>query len=395
MKAGLMYLLAVALGFLMDQTTGQRGYRFYEPEQVQHWALILQITVALAIIPEAYASGFRSSWQRWLSWRFMNLLFWLTVGLAVRAVALYMVADRLHMHNPLAVAGGMLATDPAAVGLALGLVQGQYLAPLFWQLTAESLLNDAIGISVYGVASGQDLSTALTSVGNTIILALGLAGAQTATRLFVRKTWESASAEVFTVMVINLAFVWVGITYHFSLILLTAVSSLTADLFEYYLPRPNKAVDEELHHTWESLSQFGFALILGVVTFLTPWRYIVMEVEVLQAGSILLATVIVSRLAVSFGKRGLWFVFTKRWGREYGLEGAVVNSAAGVPMLGVPAIVALELGGHGDVFAGSSILAAVAFSWIFIPLGVLVIQRSEKYLSRKNGKSLANAEGHQ
>lgn len=369
-----VYFLALVLGFFLALATGEKGYHLLNQETIHQVAKGLEILVAIAIIPEGYANGFGNGVNHWKSSRVLKLTFWLTLGIVPRAGLLFLAATLLGMENPLAVAGGMLATDPAATAVVLGFMEPQYLASMFWQMAVESQLNDAIGIAVYGLAEGQTLNIALLVVGKTIVGGLILALAQTAVRLLVRRT-GSALFELISVLGVYAGALWIGVNEGLSLIGMAAVASISADYFTGRLPEFHEAESHKLHLMWEWLNKVLSAILMFTVVFLTP--LVDVSHGEWTAAAVLLTTVIVSRGIVEFGYRGLLRVTTGKWGHRYGLGAGLVNWSAGSTMLGVPSIVALALASHGDTYAASSMLIAVTLSMVIIPLAIVVIQRVE------------------
>ena len=357
---------------------------YHNIEGTKAWALALEALVAVTIIPEAYATGFRSAWQFWSSRRAIALMFWLTLGLAVTGLAVGITAHYLGFENPRAVAAGLLATDPAAVGLALGLVEGKYLLGLFWQMTVESILNDAVGISVYGWATGQSIGEAMHVVVNTLIAGLLLAASQVVVQLVSRKLRLSAIMELNLVVATNVIFVTYGMRHHMSLILLTGVGSLVTNALGAFLQTVSIHRAEELRHYWERLNQFGLAAILVMVTFLAPIRTIFTSLDVILAGAALLAAVSFSRAIVDFGHKSVIKALLARKGHAFAIEEATVNWLCGSTRLGVPAIVAMHLASHGDMQAADAMFATIILSGAFVPLGVWVIQHVEKHHNAEN-----------
>src|SRR3989344_4064592 len=82
MSPAYLYVLAVILGLLLNLVSEPAG--------------VLHAVVALTIIPEMTAAGLRSAWHHWKE-RWGKLLFWLTLGLLVPAVAVYFLAAGLGM----------------------------------------------------------------------------------------------------------------------------------------------------------------------------------------------------------------------------------------------------------------------------------------------------------
>jgi hypothetical protein len=227
------------------------------------------------------------------------------------------------------------------------------------------------------------------AVMETLLLAVLLAVGQTLARYFVRRRADyNPSQEVFATLVVSVLFVMVGISMEFSLILLTAVGSLLADWMEKFVPDPSTEQEEELIHSWEILNQFGLAVILGLVISSMPWAEL-KDPLILRAGLLMLLVIIASRFGVSFVMRSVIYLRTKQFGHKYSLAGAWVESLAGVPRLGVPSIVAFELLKEGDKFGGTAMLATIVLSAVFIPLGVIVIQRVEKHHGSKFAAPMA------
>ncbi len=375
----MLYLSGLAWALFITLIVGIDGY--HNLPGLEGWALTLEAMVAVTIIPEAYGTGFRSAWQYWSSRRAIALVFWLTLGLAVTGVAVAITAHYLGFENPRAVSAGLLATDPAAVGLALGLVEGKHLLGLFWQMTVESILNDAVGISVYGWAQGQTVVEAMTVVANTVVAGLLLAAVQLVVQLVSRKLKASAIVELNIVLAANVVFVAYGMQHHMSLILLTGVGSLTTNALGAFLPTVTSHRAEELRHYWERLNQFGLAAILVVVTFLAPVRTIFTSKQVMVAAIALLVAVSFSRLLVDFGHKAVLKALLARRGHAFAVEEATVNWLCGSTRLGVPAIVAMHLASHGDRLAADAMFATILLSGAFVPLGVWIIKHVETHFA--------------
>ncbi len=381
-RPDMFYLTCLGWAMFIALLAGIDGY--HNMAGLNGWAKALEALVAVTIIPEAYATGFRAAWAYWSSRRAIALLFWLSLGLAATGVAVAITARWLGLESPNGVAAGLLATDPAAVGLALGLVKGSHLLGLFWQMTVESILNDAVGISVYGWAQGQAVSEAVRVVGYTITTGLMLSFAQVVVQLVSRKLRRSSIVELNLVLATNVAFVIYGMQHEMSLILLTGVGSLTTNALGAFLPTVSEHRAHELSHQWERLNQFGLGAILVVVMFLAPVRTIFTTPSVIGAGLALLAAVSFSRMLVDFGHKAVLKALLARRGHAFAVEEATVNWLCGSTRLGVPSIVAIHLAAHGHTADANAMFAAILFSGAFVPLGVWVIQHVEAHFACEN-----------
>jgi hypothetical protein len=377
-----LFLIAFGGGIVANCLTGLKGYRALDEETLQRGASLLVIVISLAIIPEAYSYGLRSSWTHWKS-RVGRVLFWLTFGLAIRAGMVAGVAILLGLHSPWQVAGGLLATDPAGVAISLSFQEPVHFAPLFWQMSIESQLNDAGGLVVYEIAKGKDFGTAGIEVLYSILTGFLLAVVQILLRQG-RRLRKNAKVEIALTIWLYLAFIAIiGIPYQLSIILISCIASFFADLAQALpiLPENREEADEEdlkIHEYWEFLSAYALGFILALVVFLVPWVEFFTNSKALLAALALLGTVVASRFATEYGLRAVFWLLKKEWGVRYGLEAALVNSVAGCTILGIPMFVAIEQGVHGDYFAASTMMMAIGMSLIFIPFTVKTIDRGEK-----------------
>ncbi len=369
-----MYVGAVLLGLLLN--IAGLGFSTSSEHTFEMMAQAITFLVAVAIIPEAYANGFATARVHWAK-RGLKMFFWLTIGLVVRAFAVYFAAMAIGLHSPLGVASGFLATDPAAVGLSLGLVEAKYLLGLFWQLTVESLLNDAIGITVYEVAAGSSMQIALTIVRDTLLLAGVLALVLTLVRTALRRARWSVGVEVGLTLGIYVAFFVFAIFQGLSLILLSAVGTILFDFVDEIMRVPQASNRHGLKHTYEWMNKILLAVLLMAVTTMFPLDAIG---KVWFGSLVLIFAVAGSRFLVSWGKRLLAknLLPGPNHGHEYGMEVVPVQTGAGTSLLGVPTIVALELAAHGYTLDAQTMLIAIMMSWVFIPLTVMAIKSVER-----------------
>lgn len=375
------YLLAIMTGLIFNIIGGNgEGFHLFNEEATHVIANVMTMLVSMAIIPEAYANGLFTKIHHWTK-RGLKLFFWLSIGLVIRAFAVYYVSVWFGFENPLAVSGGLLATDPAAVGLALGMVKAAYLDAMFWQLTVESLLNDAVGISVYGVSQGQSLAEALMIVYHSVLLAIGLALSQTVARKWLRATKQHDTYEIPVILGMHAVAFGLATHWKLSLILVVAVAQILGDWLDEIFKVGSAT--ESIYHNWERLNNGLLAVLLGIAAFMIPVHAVYMDLQsggkILLAGLSLLIAVGVSRFVVELATRVLGkFVFRNgKWGHDHGWEVLPVNTLAGWTMLGVPTIVALELGSHGHMFDASAMLVAIGLSWLFIYPTVKVIETVE------------------
>lgn len=354
------------------------GYHSFNAAEVIMAAKLLEAVISLSIAPEGYAYGLQSARHHWAN-RWGKLLFWLTIGLFLRAGMLYVVASGLGLEHPNAVASGMLATDPAGVSLALGFSQPTYLQGMFWQLAIESQLNDAAGIAAYGIFVEHEG----WHVGRILLETAGAGGLlaffQTAIRLLVRRSNGAAKYELPAVMAAYLVFIALGISRHHSLILMSATASILADRLGEGIHLHDE-IKEKIHHQWERVNFLGLGAILFLVAFMAPFAS--MHGRILFNGFVLMMSVGMSRAMVEYGKRIILHLWKGKPGDVYGYAAGAVNWLAGWTMLGVPVIIALLTGSDGDFTTGDSMYAAVVLSVFIILPTVISIPAVEKWAAR-------------
>ncbi len=345
---------------------------------------ILEALVALGIETEAQFSGFHTARHHWRQY-WKRLVLFLTVALAMRGVAIYIATRIMDIPNGHLIATGLTATDPAAIGIALAMVRARRLEGLFWLLTVESLLNDAIGLVAFSTARGEDIWSIVATIFLTILAAILLAIADAGVRWMIRLRFfrnhrYEARAEVLAAFCVYVAFVLLGVKAGLSLIGLTAVGAILGDIILPQIPHErDHHVELERTHLHELWSMIGLGTVLGVVTLIMPFRAIFASVYVLYAAAGILAAIIIARTLhdIAFA-----VIAEFRATREVSeLKPATVSILAATCLLGVPSIVATEMFHEGRSEA-IIVYAAVLLSWSTVVPTVLLIRRVERSLSR-------------
>lgn len=370
-------LVAAAVNFV------QGGIGYKGVDDILTWRHGLEGLIAVVVFYVAYLAGFGTEWANWKSRRAVALVFWLTLGLGVTGVAVAITSTWLGFKNPAAVAAGLLATDPAAVDLALGLVEGRYLAGLFWQMTVESILNDAIGISAYGWASGQTIQEALFIVWSSMLTGLAMAVSMLAALFGWRRMRGSAIGEGNMLVAMSGMFVIYGLLHHLGLILLTGIGGFVLNGMKKWLPANNLGRQHALDHYWEKVNHYGLTAIIAVVVLMAPLKTIFSSGRVVVGGIALIIAVGISRLMADFGYKAFLRALNGR-GYIIAVDEAMVNTICGTTRLGVTTIVALLVAHDGDTYAADCMFAAVIYSWVFVPMGVAIIKSVELHAASED-----------
>lgn len=371
------------------------GYERYPRETIKHGPLMwFTIVIAVGIINEARSTGWWST-SHWWHTRASKTLMWLTAPLALRGVALYIGAKALGLEHPLIVAGALVATDPAAVGLAIGLVgHTRYLAGISWQLTVESLYNDVIGLFVIGVGAGLTarelgMNVVMSVVAGTILAALIALIAQ-----LLRSRGLERKLEVAILIAIATAYLYVvGYNEIASVIFVVVIAMSLYDVLDaVYLLTPSKESQHAITHQWEVGNVLGLACILGFYAWNFPiqgaLRY---GLKGLAMATALVLIIAITRYVAAYGEERGYPVFDTEGGLRYGTEVNPLLWLAGVTLLGVPSLGALENYSHGSSLAPVVMFETIGLSLLVVPIAVRMFIRVEKEFSLRYSEMLGGS----
>lgn len=347
------------------------GYEAFSPHTIKHKVIVyVGVTIALAIINEARASGLWSGIHWWRT-RSIKTLMWLTAPLALRGVVLYIAAIALGLEHPLVFAGAGVATDPAAVGLAVGLVgETRYLAGLSWQLTVESLYNDIIGLAVIGIGAGYSAHELGVSVGNSIVIGLGLAVvcaliAEVLRTLGLARRFEFPMIWIATAICLFI----VGQHELGGIIFVGVVASSVFDLLEAVFIRnaASKADHHAIRHQWELGNIVGLTSVLACWALLFPINGAIREGWTgLAYAAISLGLIITTRFISAYGEERSDPVVDQDGSINYGPEAVFLLWLAGSSLLGVPMLGALENYAMGGRLAPVVIFEMIGLSLLLV-----------------------------
>ncbi len=334
--------------------------------------------IAWTIWPEARSSGFWSG-VHWWRQRSMKTLMWLTAPLALRGVSIYIVASLLGLEHPLIVAGALVATDPAAVGLALGLVgEARYLAGMSWQLTVESLYNDVIGVFVIGIGIGLTGALLGVMILMSIVYGLGLAIVLAIVAELLRVSGLARYLEVPILSIVMLAALYyLGLQGSVSPLFVSVIAASGFDVLDAVaLRNPVNGDRHRITHQWEWANRLGLAGILGLFGWLFPLSNI--NGTVIVGSLALLGSIVITRFLSAYGEERGQPIVDNDSGLTYGPEVNKLIWMAGSTCLGVPMLGAIELYLKGDVVAGSMVFTTIGLSLLLIPVTVLMFVKTER-----------------
>jgi NhaP-type Na+/H+ or K+/H+ antiporter len=346
---------------------------------------LLEALIALGIETEAELSGFRSAGHHWKQ-QWKQLVFLLTVALVMRGAALYLIASFFNLPHAIIIAAGLIATDPAAMGIALGLVKIERIDQLAWLLTVESLLNDVIALIVFQYASGTELTTIFVTVfltfGAAFALALADAGARWLIRIrFFYNHPKEAIIETLIVATIYLIFILIGIRAEISLIGMVALGAIMANYIEDLLPHERRhAVVEHRAHYMKRWSHIGLGTVFGIVILLLPLNTILSK-QVFVVAIAILGSIFASRFIYDIVTALIRKPIQRQQSRKLQVQTAMVSILAANTLLGVPSVVAAEMHHHGYVLESAIVFAAIAISWAIVIPTVMYISYLERHTS--------------
>lgn len=349
---------------------------------VHHLPKGLEALVAIGILTEATLNGAHQKKEYWKS-RARQLGYLLVFTLGLRLVFIYFAATAVGgLEEPAQIAGGLTATDPAATGISLSLVNAADNAfdAIFFTLSVESMVNDAEGLVAFNIFKDPGYHL-IWAVAVTVLLAGFVAASDGYARWKIRRSgWAHvARIETISVLAIYISGLTMGVLLGASLIGLAAVAGIIGDFVVHDLPheagyRAHEHERERLNDLWNNV---GLSAVFGVVVLFLPWRQILGDWEVIQAALTILLAIFTSRVI----GEGMWLVLrskkvTRRtWGE------AAISSQAAVCMLGVPSIVGFEMYLSGHHHDGIVVLAAVMLSWLTVATTVPFIGWANRNVS--------------
>ncbi len=339
----------------------------------------LEAIIAFGIETEAELSGFRSAGHHWKK-QWKQLLLLLTVALFLRGTAIYLVGMYFGLPHAMILAAGLIATDPAAMGIALGLVNIRRLEELAWLLTVESLLNDVIALIAFEAASGMPALEILINVILTVVaaglLSLADAGVRWLVRLrFFHGSEHEALAETIAVAIVYLAFIFIGIRAELSLIGMVAMGAIMTNFVEDLLPHERRHVMlEKRLHLQEWWSRIGLGVVLGVVALIMPIKEILADPSAMLIGLVIDSAIFASRFVYDMSA-----AFFLNGPPKKRFNFAMVSILAANTLLGVPTVIGAVMWHLGFMFESRVIFAAIAESLPIILPTVLYIWLVEKH----------------
>ena len=347
----------------------------------------LEAIIAIGIETEAELSGFRSAGHHWKS-QWKQLLMLLTLALGMRGLAIYLVGIYFGLTHALIVAAGLIATDPAAMGIALGLVKIKKLDSRSWLLTVESLLNDVIALIAFQLASGEDPLKIIWTVILTVVAAGLLALADTSVRWlirirFLRNHRYEAHIETAAVAAVYISFILIGIRAELSLIGMAAMGAILSNYVEDLLPHERShVIHKQRVHLMERWSQFGLGTVLFLVTLMLPLSELTEHPLILIISSAILVAIFIVRSVYDFvgalrGKDKPHYRLRAR------LLIGLISSFAANTLLGVPSVVAAELLHRGFAYEATVVFATITMSWPIILVSVILIWILERDQKKK------------
>lgn len=384
-----IYIIAPVVMLLANHfLRGGQGIGALSHEELEATLFTAYHLIAWTIWPEARSTGFWSG-VHWWRQRSMKTLMWLTAPLALRGVSIYIAASVLDLDHPTIVAGALVATDPAAVGLALGLVgEARYLAGMSWQLTVESLYNDVIGLFVIGIGIGLTGAMLGAMVLMSILYGLILAIALALVAEILRVAGLARRLEVPLLSVVMLAALYfLSIQGSVSPLFVSVIAASGFDVLDAVVLRnPINGDRHHITHQWEWANRLGLAGILGLYGWLLPLASI--NGTVFMGSLALLASIVATRFLSAYGEERGQPIVDNESGFVYGNEVNKLIWLAGSTCLGVPMLGAIELYVKGDSLAGSMVFTTIGLSLLLIPVTVLMFVRTEQKFAPLFDKAL-------